>query len=218
VEASPFQKFRVKVIRNLSNCVPRIINKIMSYTCVSGIKIEHQETGYKTNQGLDTFVFNRMIVLASKHYVARDASGKLYSKGVSYVRRTGSMVQNVATKRFANAILSTSSRSRAVSLLRKEYTSLRTSVLNGKYTELYRVRATKNAITKDYIKVLPHGSRKSAAQYAEFKDLEKTDVDIDYYLRIIESCLTSMCRCIGLPDRTLYCCDQRVSRPHLILL
>jgi hypothetical protein len=93
----------------------------MSYTCVEGMQIEHQETGHTTENGLNTYVFSRMMVLASKHYVAKDSSGKLWSKGVSHVTRTGSNIQDIASKRFSNIVLSVSSKGHGIAYLRREY-------------------------------------------------------------------------------------------------
>jgi hypothetical protein len=56
--------------------------------------IETQETGHIDEHGNSSYLFRKMAVMASKHYIARNVSGTLYSKGVLYVRRTGSKVMD----------------------------------------------------------------------------------------------------------------------------
>lgn len=143
-----------------------------------------------------------MRVLASKHNIARDPSAKLYSKGVSYVRRTGGRVQDIASQRFSEIILSTGSTNQAVISLRCEYTRLRTMITQGKYRDLYRVRATKNGRTRDYVRVVPGGPRDTSARFVAFDAGDLEIVDSSYYISALQSILRSICKCIGLPDET----------------
>jgi len=189
--------------RPFKACIAKILNHIMGFTPFVNLVIEAQETGSKTTDGEDTFVFHKMAVFASKHYVAKDASGGLYSKGVSYVRRTGARVQDVAAKKFIQIALSTYSLQSVIAALRIEYSRFKTRILSGVYSELYMVRATKSGVTKDYVRIIGQGPRTLAAKYAEFEDLEQDDIDEEYYIDILDSCLRSICVCIGLSDETL---------------
>ena len=195
-----YNDIRTGHFRNMSGCITGIINNIMSFTCTNLLRLESQETGVETTDGRDTFVFERMMVLASKHYVARDMNGEFYSKGVSYVRRTGSVVQNTAARAFGSIILSTSSLKDAVQCLRVEYAKIVSQIKSQRDLNLYRVRATRSAVTGDYVKVIPVGSRELAARYAEFGSYEDEELDLEYYIQAVDSCLRSICRCIGLPD------------------
>jgi hypothetical protein len=68
----------------------------MSYTSLEAFKVESQVTGDRDKEGRDNFMFHRMIV--SKHYIAAETSDELYSKGVSYVRRIGSTLQDMCIR------------------------------------------------------------------------------------------------------------------------
>jgi hypothetical protein len=83
-----------------------------------------------------------MMILASKHNIAKDMNGNSYSKGVSYVRRTGANIQDVAAKSFSDIVLSSSSRGDVVRKLRREYKRLVTSLSNQDMLGQFRVRAT----------------------------------------------------------------------------
>ncbi len=75
----------------------------MSYTSLEAFKVESQVTGDIDKEGHDNFMFHRMIV--SKHYIATEISVEVYSKGVSYVRRTGYTLQDMCIKTFSNILL-----------------------------------------------------------------------------------------------------------------
>jgi hypothetical protein len=145
-----------------------------------------------------------MMILASKHYIAKDMNGNSYSKGVSYVRRTGANIQDVAAKSFSDIVLSSSSRLDVIAKLRREYKRLVTGLSNQNRLDQFTVRATRNGITKDHVQIVPErGNSKSG--YAEFEKLELEedfDIDIRYYIESIRTCLNSICKSIGLPDET----------------
>jgi hypothetical protein len=75
----------------------------MSYTSLEAFKVESQVTGDRDKEGHDNFMFHRMIV--SKRYIATEISDELYSKGVSYVRRIGSTLQDMCIKMFSKVLL-----------------------------------------------------------------------------------------------------------------
>jgi hypothetical protein len=143
-----------------------------------------------------------MVVLSSKHYIARDMSGNPYSKGVSYVRRTGSLVSDLAATQFSGVILGTSSRESAIKNLKSEYWKLINKIKSKRHPEIYRVRATKNAITKDFVRILPRSGVNKGARYAEFEQQQQDEetLDLEFYKEVVKSCLKSICKCIGLAD------------------
>ena len=167
--------------------------------------MESQETGCTTLHGTDSYVFDKMVILASKHYIAKDMNGNSYSKGVSYVRRTGAKIQDVAAKSFSDIILSSNSRRDTIERLRREYTRLVTGLSSRNAPEQFKVRATRNGITKDYIKIIPERGNSKSARYAEFEKVElegDVNIDVRYYIESIRTCLNSVCKSIGLPDET----------------
>jgi hypothetical protein len=121
-----------------------------------------------------------MIVLASKHYVAKDHSGRLYSKGVSYVRRTGSVVQNMAAKAFTEVVLSTTLLKEAIRGLKFQYNRIIVQIRSGKHLDLYKIRATRNAITTNFVKIISSGPRESASTYAQFEGYSDEELDFEH--------------------------------------
>jgi DNA polymerase elongation subunit (family B) len=188
------------MFKNMVGVVCKIVNIVMSYTSMARLKVESQETEAKTELGNKRYVFSKMVVLASKHYIARDMSGNPYSKGVSYVRRTGSLVSDLAAKQFSAIILGTSSKTSAIKGLRREYQVLLNNIRSRKYPEIYRVRATKNAVTKDFVRIVPRPGANKGARYAEFEQQDEETVGLGFYTEVVKSCLRSICKCIGLPD------------------
>ncbi len=65
---------------------------------------------------------------------------------------------------------------------------------------MYKIRATRNAIKSDYVKIISTGPRKCAATYSEFQEYRDEELDFDHYKSIVNSCLDSICKCIGLKD------------------
>jgi DNA polymerase elongation subunit (family B) len=192
-------------VNRMHGCITNILNHVMNYTCVSALKVESQETGCSTPSGTDCYVFDKMMILASKHYIAKDMNGNSYSKGVSYVRRTGAKIQDVAAKSFSDIVLSSSSRADVIARLRREYKRLVTGLSSQNRLDQFRVRATRNGITKDHVRIVPERGNSKSARYAEFEKLELEedfDIDIRYYIESIRTCLNSICRSIGLPDET----------------
>ena len=187
----------------VQNCIRRIINHIISYTCLGSLKIEHQPTGFVSKGEFEqTLIFDKILVLASKHYIAKRITGYLYSKGISYFKRTGSVIHYMCVRKFSNVVLNTSSRSTIIRRMRAQYNLLNEKVEQDSNVDTYKIRATKVGVTKDYIRVLPQVVACKQARYAEFDSItdEETNVDIRYYTSIINSYLRSLCRCMGLPS------------------
>ncbi len=190
--------------RNIQGCICRIINHVMSFTPFYNLLIESQETGTLTSDQLDTFVFHKMMVLASKHYVAKDRSGKLYSKGVSYVRRTGAEVQNIAMKEFSDVVLSTNNTSAAIHGLRRSYSIIFNKLVSRRYPELFNVRTTRGGVTRNVVMLTTESARSKAIRHAELSEEDAVEpINVDYYVKSVRSCLRSVCKCIGLPDEEM---------------
>ncbi len=86
--------------------VPKLVNEILSYTALGGLRVEHQSAGSFKESGHERYVLHKMMVFTSKHYVSKDMTGELHSKGVSYVRRTGSSITDIVMRKLAVHILS----------------------------------------------------------------------------------------------------------------
>ena len=78
----------------MCNIMSRIINLIMSYTCMQHLKIEHQDNGSNIASGLKNSVYRRFIVFGKKHYVGGCYDVSTDEKGVLYFRRSGSKLKD----------------------------------------------------------------------------------------------------------------------------
>ena len=95
--------------------IPKIVNYIMSYTCLTQLKVEHQETGASTSTGIMSNVYQSFVLLSKKHYTSRLFNDEMHDKGISYVRRTGSYLRNTAMRKFLRVLLETSDINSALS-------------------------------------------------------------------------------------------------------
>ena len=121
--------------------VPKIVNHIMSYTCLTQLKVEHQETGASTSTGIMSNVYESFVLLSKKHYTSRLFNGGMHDKGISYVRRTGSYLRNIAMRKFLAVLLETSDTTEIVAHIQNEYRSLSAAVKHGQRS-LMVVRTT----------------------------------------------------------------------------
>ena len=85
--------------------MPKIINLIMSYTCMQHLKIEHQDNESNIASGLKNSVYRRFIVFGKKHYVGGCYDGSTEDKGVSYVRRSGSKLKDYCLIKFIDSVM-----------------------------------------------------------------------------------------------------------------
>lgn len=56
----------------------RIVNTIMSFTCVTQLKVEHNNTKCILDCGITSSVYKRLLIMQKKHYIAllNDGSGR----------------------------------------------------------------------------------------------------------------------------------------------
>lgn len=71
---------------------------------------------------------------------SRQELPKVYSNGVSYIRRTSLEFKIWPSKRFSDIILSISNKSTVITLLRREYRRMEVMMREGKHKEVHRVR------------------------------------------------------------------------------
>ena len=83
----------------------RIINLIVSYTCMQHLKIEHQDNVSKLASGINRSVYRWFIVFGKKHYVGGCYDGSTEEKGVSYVRRSGSKLKEYCLIKFIDSVM-----------------------------------------------------------------------------------------------------------------
>ena len=85
--------------------MPRIINLIMSYTCMQHLKIEHQDNGSNLDSVINSSVYRRFMVFGRKHYVGGCYDGSTEDKGVSYVMRSGSTLKYYCLIKFIDSVM-----------------------------------------------------------------------------------------------------------------
>ena len=64
------------------------------------LSVTQQETGSLIPMKYKSVVFPSFIVTSKKHYVGMKRDGELYTKGMNYIRMSGSTLSSVATQEF----------------------------------------------------------------------------------------------------------------------
>jgi DNA polymerase elongation subunit (family B) len=67
----------------------------MSYTCFVELSVTQQETGSLIPIKYKSVVFPSFIVTSKKHYVGMRRDEELYTKGMIYIRRSGSRLSSM---------------------------------------------------------------------------------------------------------------------------
>eukprot|EP00978_Attheya_sp_CCMP212_P039095 scaffold200228_cov58-Attheya_sp.AAC.1 len=181
--------------------IPTIVNHIMSYTCLTQLKVEHQETGASTSTGIMSNVYESFVLLSKKHYTSRLFNGEMHDKGISYVRRTGSYLRNVAMRKFLKVLLETSDTNEILQRVQNEYRALKAAVQRGE-SRLMVVRTTDMGYTGDYVNICIRGSNQSTRVQASMFDPRTMYYDRKYYVAILMRCLEAIIGATGLPDAT----------------
>ncbi len=74
----------------LCNIVVKVLNIVMSYTCLTGLSVEQQQTEFTMSTGHNSVIFPSFMVVSKKPYVVMLRNQSLYTKGMSYIRCSGS--------------------------------------------------------------------------------------------------------------------------------
>lgn len=199
-------------ITMMQGVVPKIVNMILSFTHLTDLKVEHQDVSDSTilGQGLPDRVHKRMIILAKKHYATINNQDEIESKGVAYVRRTGSVLRDACTKRFISIILKSQDREQAIIALNRRYNCIRSSLMLQTNVDIYDIVATVDGKTGRYRKVIDSINRKSKYievdnmndwEEFEYNQLDNTEIDSRYYLDILDRCMDSVSKTFGFHDR-----------------
>mmetsp|Transcript_2713 Transcript_2713/g.7222 ORF Transcript_2713/g.7222 Transcript_2713/m.7222 type:complete len:926 (+) Transcript_2713:17548-20325(+) len=181
----------------LRGIIPKIVNIIMSYTCVCDLVIEHQETGAKLRFDIESCVFKRFLIMQKKHYIGLVDTDSTYSKGVSYVRRSGAMLKDEALKLFSNAVLKSKNRDEALRLMTLYYKRLCRCITSASPIKLFYLQLTLQGVSGMYVKV-----KHPNFTYMKLSEFQSKfyELDSDYYKNILVRVLDTVCRSIGLED------------------
>jgi hypothetical protein len=93
----------------LKGIIPKVVNDIMSFTIMTDLKIEQRYMNARYDQANTSLsgVYDVMCIIAPKIYIARSGKDDILAKGISYVRRSGSMLRSVADKNFIDVVINT---------------------------------------------------------------------------------------------------------------
>ena len=182
---------------HLRGLVPKLINKILSYTCVNKLLIEHESTGHVTEQGIHSSVRKRFLILKKKNYVSMLQDYSIKSKGVSYVRRTGAALRDDTLLCFVRVALEEDNPTDQRRCLAFQYKRFVMSVNNKTPVTLFHIRQTVGGKTGNYLKIAhPNINYISVADFS----VGVYKLDQRYYTSIIMKSLDAVCRCIGWAD------------------
>jgi DNA polymerase elongation subunit (family B) len=160
--------------------VLKVVNKVLSYTHLSTLKVEVQpprDSAHSTHR--------YFLSLSAKHYIATDNNDNLLSKGVSYVRRVGTVLANQVTRSVSAVIMSDAAPSLKMHRAGLIYQSIKEQITNGSKPVLYAVTQTVNGVTQDVVRVVDRDSRKVRFVPLEDIDNPSFQVCIPYYMDIL---------------------------------
>ena len=94
-------------VHSIPTCgvVVKMSNNIMSHTCFTGLSVEQQEIDSTVLSNHRSFVFPSFMNTSKKHYVAMKSDGTLHTKGMNYIRKSGSVLSSTTTKEFVRIAL-----------------------------------------------------------------------------------------------------------------
>jgi len=189
-------------MKNIRGLVPNIINHIMSYTCLVDLKIERQDTGIKIGCGIHSSVYKSFVLLTKKHYSAALYDNTHITKGISFVRRSGANITNIAYRRFIGVMQRYPIGSKMIEAIRNEYRGLHTNIMSASHTnDSYMIiRTTVMGITDDYVSVLYSTQLKSIKVLRSEFNRNTMKYNKDYYIDILNRCLRSILDALKIPD------------------
>ena len=187
-------------MRYMNGLIPKIVNEVMSYTCLTRLRVEHQETGVALDSHIQSNVYMSFCLLARKHYIAKLYDLSVTSKGVSYVRRTGSVLGNVANIAFLKILIESQDRDYIALAVSREYNALKIAVTRQKRHNLMIVRQSVMGDTHDYVNVVRKGTGVKERILASSFTTRSMSYDVQYYYDILKRCVERCVICADIPD------------------
>jgi hypothetical protein len=184
----------------MNGLIPRIVNKVMSYTCLPQLKVEHQETGVSLDSQIQSSVYMSFCLLARKHYCAKLCDGSLTSKGVSYVRRTGSVLANVAIIAFMRILMRSQDREYIAAAICREHNALRIAISSQQRDNLMVVRESIMGHTNNYVNIVWKATGIRERVLASSFTAKSMVFDTQYYQSILKRCVQRCVVCAGIQD------------------
>lgn len=177
--------------------IPKLVNRVLSYSCLSQLCTEHQPTGACSDEGIENCVLRRFMIMQKKHYIALKTDGTKLSKGVSYVRRSGCELKDEAMRRFSDIVLTYPDMEKCISRMVGDYKYMQRMVIRADPIHIFKIRTTVRGVPGTYLKI-SHPS----PSYIPCNEFNSTvhQLDFIYYQKILVDAATTVCVCMGLPD------------------
>lgn len=187
----------------ISNIVVKILNKIMSYTCLTRLSVEQQETDSTMPVEYKSLVFPSFMITSKKHYVGMRRDGQLYTKGMNYIRRSGSMLSSVATQEFVKIALSNEGINVIKLNLSRTCSELKWKISCGKYPQLLNINMKYMGKRANYIRVAPVTG--GQYKYVESHVVPGVyTIDSNYYMNKIRTSLVLVTNALGIDVDLIY--------------
>ena len=182
--------------------VPKIVNHVMSYTYLVDLKIERQDTGVQIGNSIQSGVYKSFVLLTKKHYSAMLHDDTHITKGISFVRRSGAVITDIAYRRFINVMQRYHGQATIIDAIKNDYRVLRAQIISDRSTTTacMVVRSTVMGITDDYINVLV-GPQRNPVRVLKLEYNSNTMVyDKRYYIDLLERCVDRVLGALKIAD------------------
>ena len=185
------------------NVVLKVLNTVMSFTCFTGLVVEQQETKSTIPLNYKSTVFPSFMVVSKKHYVGLRRDGELYTKGMNYIRRSGSTLSSIVTEEFVTIALKYNNVSIVRLHLSRVCQEYKLKVKSGRYLQLLNINMKHMGKRSNYIRV--KGCHGNEHEYVESTDIKASNIiDTTYYLNSIKDSLMKVTTALGIDFDPIY--------------
>ena len=181
----------------LRGIIPRIINYIISFTNLAALRIKQQGDGSKSSISGEWEVYRRMAVFAWKHYVFRCYDGLMVTKGLSYVRRSGVLLEDGCLERFISCLTEEYNRDSVMSELRTAFIMLRSTLEQRTNMSLFKVSRSKHGKQQDYLIIFKRRENSNTAMLYDLYNATDHRLFMRYYNKVLNAALLEVCEYIG---------------------
>jgi hypothetical protein len=142
------------------------------------------------------------VLLAKKHYSATLHDDTHLTKGISFVRRSGAVITDVAYRRFIGVMQKHERGPRMVDAIKQEYNCLRIQITPGPgMNHNYMVvRTTVMGVTDDYVNVLMGSDRVATRILKSDYDRNTMVYHKKYYVTLLDKCLDTVLGALKVTD------------------
>ena len=170
------------------NVVTKVLNKIMSYTCFTGLSVEQQEINSVKSSTNRSFIFPSFMIASKKHYVGMICDGTLYTKGMNYIRKSGSVLSSTITKEFVDIVLKYEDVNTIRLCLSRVCSHYKWKIRSSRWSNILNINMKYLGKRSNYIRVID--AYNNTHKYIESTMFNKgVQIDEKYYLGKIKTSL-----------------------------